>query len=426
MPTFSTAATCEDFHRTVDSGITIQDNSRIVSASKSQILAAQAYDMEFTLLPALSAGSLSTARERIRSLCELQNTSIVGQHAFKNYTSETLAEYIPMCSSISCIQESSKLLYVNYISTDGKTVSLVYSDAGLHEKNIYDPATDSLMHQTSSIAELRENFRKAISYEMSDELECLIRDLIAAKNWDALSTIDGLDININGNGIITVEPKLDTTSTSQLGPSSQTSPQTRSGHEGFTSTSALLADLNSHFPAYTHSTKYATSVYCNALSQTLSARVYETRNEYTKKTANWQVFGAGSSLSAIGIFLGIASLDIVSTIVSALGLTVSIYDTIQQQVTLYNSAVYTYWGERSGYIYDPTVYNDYVRVIIYGGKGEFTGGYTSSGVFDWVHSGVSAAFNHSYSSIIEKTKSNYNTEIVMYDYCTNYYPASYY
>lgn len=426
LPAFSTVFASDEIHLTANSGITIQDNSRTVSASEAQIASAKAYELDLSSILVPATGTQTPTRERIRSLCELQNTTVVGQHTFKDYTSKTLAEYIPMCSSISCIQESNNLLYVNYVSTDGKTVSLVYSDTGLHEKNIYDPTTDALMHETISAAEVRENFRAGISYEMSDELEARVRELIAAKNWDALAAIDGLDVNVTDGGIITVEPQLDTPDTLPADIQLQSSSLTRSSYEGFTNTAALLADLQSHFPSYTHSMKYGTTVYCSALSQSLSARVYETRNEYTRKQANWETFSAGASLSVIGVFLGIMSGDVVSTILSSVGIAISAYDTIQQQVTLCNSAVFTYWGERLGYIYDPTVFNDYVRVIIYGGKGEFTGGYTSSGVFDWVHSGTSAAFGHSYYSIIDKVKSNYNSEIVMYGHCVNYYPASYY
>lgn len=350
LPTFSTVFASDEIQPTVDSGITIQDNSRTVSASKSQVTTAQAYDMDLSSIPVPATSSQSTVRDMILSLCELQSTQSVGQHTFKDYTSETLAEHIPMCSSLSCIQESNNLLYVNYISSDGKTVSLVYSDAGLHEKNIYDPSTDSLIHQTVSVAEVYENFRTAISYEMSDELEDLVRELIAAQNWDALAAIDGLDINVTDDGIVTVEPQLDTPDALQADLSLQSYAQTRSSYEGFTNTAALLADLKSHFPSYTHSMKYGTTVYCSALSQSLSARVYETRNDYTKKNANWQTFSAGASVSLISAFLGIVSGDMVSTILSSVGIAISAYDTIQQQVTLYRSAVYTYWGERLGYI----------------------------------------------------------------------------
>lgn len=425
LPTCSTVFANDEIQLSVDSGITIQDNSRTVSASKSQVTAAQAYDIDFTSIPVPASSSQSTAKDAILALCELQSTQVNGQHAFKDYISETLAEHIPMCSSLSCIQESNNLLYVNYTSIDGKTVSLVYSDTGLHEKNIYDPTTDSLIHQTASDAEVYENFRTAISYEMSDELEDLVHELIAAKKWDTLAAIDGLDISVTDDGIITVEPQLDTPDALQVELSLQSSSQTRSSYEGFTSTAALLADLNSHFPSYTYSMKYGTTVYCSALSQSLSARVYESRNEYTQKRANWQSFSAGTSISIIGVFVG-GGPSVASAILAVLGIAISAYDTILQTVTLYNSAVYTYWGERFGYVYDPTKFNDYVRMVVHQSKGEFTGGYTSSGVFDWVHSVVSSAFSHSYADIIDTAGSLYNAEVFAYGYCLHYFPRSYY
>ena len=124
----------------------------------------------------------------------------------------------------------------------------------------------------------------------------------------------------------------------------------------------------------------------------------------------------------IRLFLLIASLDVVGVILSSLSMGASAADEITSSVTLYKSAVYRYNGSRVGYAYDPTVYSTYVRVITRSGTGEFTGGYTADGDFDWVHSTISSAFHYSYSAIADTTIYNYNADLNLHGYCSMYYP----
>lgn len=75
-----------------------------------------------------------------------------------------------------------------------------------------------------------------------------------------------------------------------------------------------------------------------------------------------------------------------------------------------------------GYAYDTTVHNNYVRTVLYSGKGEFAGGYTASGYFTWVHSLPSSAYSHDYASIANTAIYNYNADIAVNGSCVTYFP----
>lgn len=63
-----------------------------------------------------------------------------------------------------------------------------------------------------------------------------------------------------------------------------------------------------------------------------------------------------------------------------------------------------------------------VHVIFHSRDGEFTGGYTSSGVFTWVESVRSSAYDYSADSIANKALEYYAKNVYADGYCSVYSP----
>lgn len=184
---------------------------------------------------------------------------------------------------------------------------------------------------------------------------------------------------------------------------------------------SLIADLKSDFPEYTKVVKHTTTRYSGSLGRTLNIQVKESRNSYTKKSANFTTFAVNTTLSAIGTYLSVP-VATVNIILTGLNIAYSAYGYIQEAVTLYKSANIEYSGLRMGYVYDNTIYNDYVKVIEHYGKGEFHGGYNSSGQFTWIEYLSSSAYSKNYSTIADQSANNYSADIVMNGFCMSYRP----
>ena len=87
------------------------------------------------------------------------------------------------------------------------------------------------------------------------------------------------------------------------------------------------------------------------------------------------------------------------------------------------SAIYSFTGKKVGLVKDTTIYNgQYVKVAIYSGKGEFTGGYNSSGNFDWLLTSGSSALARSDTSVVNTAYSLYEADVNVNGFVTLYAP----
>lgn len=395
-------------------GYVFHDNTSVSPADTATKSAFSAYGFLQNDAPALvsSQNQQPSIIDEILSHCTYERSMDTGASVFHIYSSDSLAQYLFDCSSIKEISLSGDFLYIYYYTTDNKEVILCYNADGLHNRGVYNPDDDSIFFEDEVSACVYSNARNGSYYEMSPELEATIDDLILAEEWDALSEIEDISVVTYEDGTIAIEPRFELYSDSKQ-------PQTRAN--GFTSESALLADLRSDFPMYSKLVKASYSKYCSYLGQNVAVRVKETRNAYTKKTANFSSFAVGTAVSIVGLTIGV-EVTIAAVILTSVGIGISFGDFIESAVSLCKSAVYKFTGKRDAYVYDSTTYNTDVNVHGYWSTGEFTGGYDSSGNFTWVISTPCSAFNHSYADLADRAIYLYNANLVVEGFCTAYYP----
>lgn len=277
---------------------------------------------------------------------------------------------------------------------ENESVILCYTSEGLLEKAVYDTASDTAYIESNGTGMIHENFRTGTGYTVVESEETSTD--IYGTEVSAVST-DGVSSN-----------------TLAQSASSQT-------YHGFQDEASLKAHLESTFVPYTSNTAYANIMKSELLDDWISIAVRESWHDYQKKSADFSPFAIGTAITIISLFLGPPP-GIVIGILTALGIAISGGTTIAEAVTLYRSAVYTYKAERVGCAYDDVTYDEYVRVVTHYEKGEFTGGYTADGDFDWVHSKVSSAFDYDYLSIADLTLSNYEHHIYTNGYCSLFVP----
>ena len=386
-------------------GIQITDNVKVSTLTEGQARNYDVYEVNVNQIPQEATSGKALIKDRILSICSLDSTTQAGSTTIQLYKSNTLSNFIPYCESITEISSINNHLYICYNTTNGKEVILCYDNNGLQEKSVYDCATDSAFFESAGTYSYHEGFRAGISYEMSEELQDTIDELIEVEDWKTLTNIDGLIVTITEDGLITIEP--------DLGQFTRV--------DGISNQTQLLADLKSDFPMYTNTVMHTDSKYCNALSKYVSVRVTESRNAYTKKTASFETFAAGTAVSAISLFIG-GPITVAVAVLTAIGVGISLTDTLLQNATLARSATYTYTGNRLGYAYDTTVHNAYVRTVLYSGKGEFGGGYNPAGVFEWIRLVDPSAYSHDYAPIANTAIYNYNADIAVNGSCVTYFP----
>lgn len=354
----------------------------------------------------------------ILSLCSLDKTVQVDSLIIKEYSSNTLSNYLPYCNEILSISLMNGFLYVFYNALDGKEVTLGYSDNGLREKTVYDVATDSAVIEINGGATLYQNFRQGISVEMSDELINEIDNYVMAEDWEALYALEEIEVTADDTGTISIHPAVSLyDNTSNVIPSAVVS-----SVDAFESDADMLAHLQSRFPPYSKTIIGTYTRYCSALNSNVSIQVKESRDAYSRTHANWRDFVIGTAITTITTFLGGPNISVTVLILSALGVGLSAANELENHVTLCNSANYSYYGTRSGYAYDTTLYQNYVRVVNYSDRAEFHGGYTADGIFEWIIYSYPDAFNHTTSDIADTTISWYNSNISVHGYCKSYFP----
>ena len=373
-----------------------------------------AYDVYKVDIPAtnqakstLTSNAQVNIKETLLSLCRALDYEQVGGYEVYNYTSATLGNYIRNCAEITNISEIGNFLYIEYTTTEKEEIVLCYGEQGLNHVVVYNPNQDvATMIQGDSITQY-VHFREGIHFEMSEALLDEIDACLQEENYDMLLANKDLHVTTDENGAIWIEP-----SQAALQATSSVNDDARN-----------LEQLKADFPTYTNEKKYSTTMYSSELGKRFSVSVNESRDSYTKKSANWKLFGAGTALSVIGLFIG-GTVTTAAAVVTALGVGISTVDTILQQVTLSQSAIYKYSGERRGYVFDSITYQQNVRVICYAGTGEFHGVYDKNGNFVWGVFSTPSAYDHSYADVAQKSFDNYCADIVMNHYCSLYYPDS--
>ena len=95
----------------------------------------------------------------ILALCDCIKETTVDEHITRTYTSDTLINLIDDCKELTGISSLDNIVYIAYTTNDLKEVILAYSDSGIAEKMIYDPATDKAISITGDSALVYSNVR---------------------------------------------------------------------------------------------------------------------------------------------------------------------------------------------------------------------------------------------------------------------------
>lgn len=343
--------------------------------------------------------SSEITKSDILAMCTLVDSYPCGDTTARIYSSQTLPELLYQCDTIVEISVLHETLYVQYVTTAGVEVCLAYTDAGFHDAAIYFPDTDTAIIDYGTSATQIENFRYGCGCVVSDEK---IEEEMAAYQE---SVTDNADLS------------MDNANSQALAPSNSVMPLAN----GFTSESSMLADLKSDFPVQNGVRLSTSKLYSGYIDDYFTVAVNQTRNAYTKKSANYRNFAISTTITLISAFLGVSP-GITSDILTGLGIAISAIETIQQAVTLYKSAIYTFYAARDGYVYDTITQNAYVHVVYHSSYGEFAGGYDSSGNFTWIISSAPSAYNYDTSTIANNAIDLFGKEIFANGYNSRYYP----
>lgn len=140
------------------------------------------------------------------------------------------------------------------------------------------------------------------------------------------------------------------------------------------------------------------------------------RNDYVKVSASFRDFAVTTAVSVIATYL-VVPVAAACEVLTWMGIAYSATRLIQEAVTLYKASEYDFEGAKYGRVFDELKYNALVNVKRYVGEGRFAGGYTSSGVFEWVESRVCSALQYSNGAVATTAAEMYNDALVRYGYC---------
>ncbi len=342
-----------------------------------------------------------SVKDSLLAYCTPLNSEVLCGNDVTEYSFDEskLSLLLVDCASIQEIYTFNDILNVEYTTADGDTVTLCYNDSGWFSTFVYSAKNDVGYYKDQSTLVEYDALRQANSFTLSDELVDKIYDGIAEGDYSLIDEIEeavGMPIYEDRNS---VAPRS-------------------SSPTGFQNEQAMTADLKRDFPYVDRRLNYTTKTGNGNISVT--AHVREIREDYVKKSADWKSFAANTAISVIGIALAVPELAVID-ILSAIGVAVSTAKQIKTAVTLYRSAKFTYSFQRHGYAWDKWKEAN-VHVIWNSSRGEFAGGYTSSGAFTWIISETPSTASVSYSSIIDKTVANFSTEVMIYGINTRYFP----
>jgi len=188
--------------------------------------------------------------------------------------------------------------------------------------------------------------------------------------------------------------------------------------------------VTSDFPSYTKTQVATRNEYSDALAnfnfvdKNIYTKVLQSRNNYVRNTFDLKSFGIGATLTAIAVVSGLELVGVAAMLSNA-GVLYGIISGVYQKkegFELVRDAKYSYTGDKAGYVYDKTCFNDNVRVYNNISTGTFAGGLLPSGEWAWVDSPTASAFGVESSTILTNTITAYNSCIWMYGFCYTYLP----
>jgi hypothetical protein len=155
------------------------------------------------------------------------------------------------------------------------------------------------------------------------------------------------------------------------------------------------------------------------------AKVYKKRLNFQEVKFDFKTFFIDNSFTAIGAYLGVGS-TVVEIVVNTAGIYWAVIGgvkAIQEMCDMARDAQYSYFGEKSGYVFDKTTYNTDVKVYTNMGYGTIDGGLDPSGRWTWIDSPPSPAYDVQDQFILDKAVYNYNASIWLGGgYVVGYYP----
>lgn len=354
--------------------------------------------------------------ENILSVSSVIDIKEIGDITYTLYESSDIPYYLPNCSQIEEIVKAEDSVNITYQTTDNLTVILTYTDEGLTNQLIYDNSSDILYQPLIGGGTKLENFRFGSSYTFSEEAMEMIREAIASGNYSEIQDNPEIHISVDEEGEVSIVPN-----TNEL-------MSTRSGVIGFDNEADLLTSLKSDFPYYYEKANSSGTVYCAYLNKYISFQGLDNRNGYVRESASYSSFAASTAITVLSLYLGV-EITVMATILNVMGISILIKDGISvvgEAIKLYNSAIYEYYYERFGLLYDSTRFNDYVELYSSRGFGQFTGGYDSNDEFTWVKSLPSTPEAKNWSDIQSTCMTYYNVELNTYGYCERYYPLGWF
>ena len=349
--------------------------------------------------------------QQLLALCEKEDSIVIGGIRYDIYRADRLKEYLYECDEIIEVSYDGIGLSIEY-NSGTKRVSLGYTESGLSELAVYSFEDDSHFYTSDLGTKVTENFRYGSYCQISDALLSEIDALCEEGNWDALKEYDCVEMDDSP------------ISTEELSVPSTSEPMAARAM-GFTNDAQMLANLKSNFPMQTNAIYLQNSMYSSILLKNFTVKVTESRNAYTRISADWKSYVATTALEIIQNWLLLSRIDTIS-ILDAIGVVVGWVgnaEQIKSNATLCRSAKYRFSASRDGYVYDTVTHQSYVHVLSYGGTGEYTGGYTSGGIFTWIVSVVPrTAYDYSYSQIANKALELYGKDVKANGGCTLYWP----
>lgn len=402
----------------------------------SDLIASQYIKYEAFIPPQQSTMCATTSGQAITStdilkLCTPETADIIGGTTIIEYSSDDAFRFLPMLDSLKEIILLGNNLHVGYIASDGMEVALTYTSNGLVDKVIYDNIADIATYISADCQQQYLNLRNGHVYEMTEDKQKIIDTYVESGNIEGLKELDWVVVTEFEDETFLIEENIPNVATYQENISES---MIDSGPEiqvisdgdypkGFTNINDVYNDLIRNVPMYTAKEVLKTSFSCSALGKNVPVRVTESRNSYTKVRQNFLPFAASTSISVIATAMDLPT-KVVTLILTGLSIVISAADTIQSAVTLYRSVHYSYLFVRSGYVYDETVYNDYVSVIQYSDKGEYVGGYDSptKSVWQWTDSIVPNTYDHTATDIAQEAAEAYNWNVALNGFCSAYTP----
>ena len=322
--------------------------------------------------------SAITSNEILAS-CRVLSKEETGGFLCATYCLKEPLQLLPEKCKVTSICSVGEIIFVQYTTGDKVDVTASYDATGFHDLFVYYPDSDTAIYISRDSQIIYDHFLYG-SYEEAYEDDVLVRD--STPNLRATESIKS----------------------------------------NFSDTSAMIQDLKQSFPIINSNENFA--LLCPALGAYRAVRVNSSRANYMVVSANYRVFTISTAVSTIAYFLSLPA-ALAVTILTGIGIGITAAALIEEQVKLYSTGNFSYTGTKTGLVYDTTVYSQYVYVKRYSDNGSFAGGYDSQGVFRWVENNQSSAWYMENSGVAASAMNDYNWDVSLNGYCTNYSPTGF-